>query len=143
MFDDMITVRNTQDYDYEASTPVKLFPSNPNYEIIFTKYIFYALGYEMTGTALSFLNVDVGNSGINVFENMGLKKPDRPERLSALDVNQKAAMRYRNLLKDYLCANKADYPLLRGDLCVSQCGCSDVTIAPKKEFNFSFGEPSY
>ena len=143
MFDDMIAVRNTSDYNYEASTPVLLFPNNPNYETIFQKFIFYALGFEMTATAISFLNVEVGNPGVNAFETMGIKKPERTERLSALDSNKSAAMRYRNLLKDYLCANQSDYPLLPTDLCISGCGCSGTNVAPKREYNFSFSPPSY
>ena len=144
MFEDMILVRNTQNYDYDEDPPVKLFPANPTYEKIFVEFIFYALGYEMLATMLTFRNVEVSNTGVDFYEISGIKAAPRDERLSAVKSSKDAASKYRDLLKEYLCKNVDDHPLLDKSICESGCGCNGSdTLVPKKESSFYFAPPSY
>lgn len=144
MFDDMIAVRNTSEYDYDEDPPVLLFPNHPKYEYLFENFIFYALGFEMLVKALTFRNVEVDNMGVNFYEASGFKKVPTNERHLALNAAKAEASQYRDELQAYLCANMDDYPLMDKSRCTASCGCSgEEPYTPIIETNFMFSPPSY
>lgn len=126
MYEDMVSVRNPLPCNYNAALGaiVLKFPSNPNYETLWTEYLFQLCGYVVILEALPMIALSIGTNGVfaintDYADNMGVKGAtfleDRlKQKIQTLQV----------IMRDWLCRNAADYEKFDYDCnCVKACGC--------------------
>jgi len=133
LYNDMVLVQNTavSNYNPDAGALVDKFPADPNYETLWTMYLLRFNSYIVWYEALPFITMNVTSKGIyqndSEFATNG--------GLSAMKFMQDTMMQrmenLKDIIKDYLCQNKASYPLFNSShcpcgscgSCESECGC--------------------
>lgn len=124
MYKDMITKRNTLSADYtDANALVLLFPNDANYESLFSgfgalnQYLYAALEVAIR----EYQTVQITNAGtVQVNGNDFEPVTQKDNSIVNTNIAMKKRAALREVVKEFLCENKADYPLLRADLC-EQC----------------------
>jgi hypothetical protein len=126
LYEDMIASQNTSisNYNPDVGVIVQKFPLFPIYETIWTKYLLRFIANAVYYEALPFIVVQVSSKGafINnseIAQNGGIQgaKFMQDTILQRIDSQ-------KELILEYLCKNKSDFPLFEAD---KKCndGCND------------------
>jgi hypothetical protein len=135
LYNDMVANQNTavSNYNPDAGPLVDKFPNDPNYETLWTLYLLRFNSYIVWYEALPFIVMNVTSKGI--FQNDS--EFAQNGGMSALKFMQDTMMQRMENLKDiiqeYLCQNKAAYPLFNSKhcpcnscgSCEDECGCGN------------------
>lgn len=140
MYKDMITKRNTALADYtDTNNLVLMFPNDANYEDLYSgfgglnQYLYAALEVAQR----EYQTVQITNAGtINLNGNNFEPVTQKDNAVINTTVAIKKREVLRQTVKEFLCENKADYPLLRKDLCGDCAPCTNnntnnISIHPK------------
>lgn len=132
LYEDMILQQNVNvsNYNPDVGAIVQKFPTNANYEALWTLYLLRFLGYVIYYEALPYLTFQVSSKGIfqndsEFATNGGLNavKFMQDNTLQKID-------NIKPLIDKYLCDNKSDFPLFDSKHCechtcesFDNCGC--------------------
>lgn len=126
LYNDMIAQKNPTPSNYNPNVGpiVQAFPSDPNYETLWTEYLLSLTSYAVFYIALPFISVQTGTNGLYLNdsqfgENAGLKGS---KYLQDATLNNQIEP-ISDAMLDFLCNNAADYPLFKSDLKCKDCGC--------------------
>jgi hypothetical protein len=146
MYDDMISKRNSSPSNYNADLGaiVQKFPSDANYETLWTQHLAQLTAWAVILQALPFIGLTIGTNGIfaNQIEwgdNVGVKGIQFLE-----DRIKQNVQSLQGLMQDYLCRNYENYTLFDADklcisctVCTDDCGCESKS-AVKRDFDGGF-----
>lgn len=137
MLKDMIDKMNPlpSNYNPNAGALEMKFPAYPNYETLFKDYILPYVGTAFTFYYLPHAKVEIGAAGAQTYEAKD-SIPATAEDMKALGQSLNiAANKLKDRLINFLCENKANYPLFDDKKC--PCGCIDGENQKSKPPMFS------
>ena len=129
MYADMIAKQNLLPSNYNpdlnGGVLVDKFPSDANYETLWTEYLQQLASYAVVLTALPLIGMQVATSGIYFNqiewgENAGVKGITFLE-----DRIKQNVQAMQGLMQNYLCANADAYPLYPASKHCKECSCAD------------------
>jgi len=128
LYDDMVANQNpnVSNYNPNAGALVQKFPSNPNYETLWTKFLLRYEGLVVYQYALPFIGMQTTPQGVllnntEYADNAGL------EGVKFLQTTiQKHIDDLEPLINTFLCDNKGDYPEFDSEKMCDEC-CNDCT----------------
>lgn len=125
MYEDMVSVRNPLPCNYNPALGaiVQKFPSNPNYETLWTEYLLELCSMVVILEALPMIGLSIATNGVfaahtDYADNQGVKGitflEDRiKQKVQTLQV----------IMRDFLCRNSDDYDKFDYDCNCNSCGC--------------------
>lgn len=135
MYDDMISVRNTLMSDYSTPTAiVPMFPTNAAYEAFWQAFGISLITFAMFSQKMGYNLVQTTNSGDVELNGEGF---DVADKVNQAQRKNAAKTDLRGLIKcaeEYLCDNRADFPLLRADICGEISCCNPINTGATVEY---------
>ena len=123
MYDDMVSKQNAaiSNYNPDAGALVDKFPTDANYETLWTKYLLRFEGYFIYYEVLPYVTIQVGSNGA-YFNNVEYGQNIGVQGLKFMqDTTMQKIENLREKIKDFLCDNKADYTLFDD----KECPCTE------------------
>jgi hypothetical protein len=130
MYEDMIAVRNSLDSDYrKPSAIVPMFPNNANYEAFWVAFGLSLVTFAMFSQKMAYNLAQSTNLGDVEFNGQGFETADKTNQSGRKNAAKTDTLSLLRIAEDYLCKNKANFPLLRADICgeISCCGLGETT----------------
>jgi len=142
LYDDMIAEQNPNisNYNPNAGALVQKFPTNANYETLWTRLLLRYEGLVVYQYSLPFIGMHTTPQGIllnntEYAENAGL------EGVKFLQTTiQKHIDDLEPLINAFLCNNKADYPLFDSDKMCDEC-CNDSYNYCSCGYSLNYNKP--
>jgi hypothetical protein len=139
MLDDMKSkMSGASNNNPNAGAIVVKFPNDPNYETLFEDYILPYMGNAFSVYYLPFSKVTIGANGAQTLT-MANANPAETSDLIRLESTLKDnALVLRKRILDFLCENKANYPLYDSRDCDCKCEKDKIKNNPPTPF-FAIG----
>ncbi|OED34716.1 hypothetical protein AB832_07005 [Flavobacteriaceae bacterium (ex Bugula neritina AB1)] len=127
-YDDLLNKRTANQINYNSSidTVEIAFPTNADYEELFTQYLFSYIARSVVYEAYPFIAVQIGSNGLflnntDYGQNSGVKTMNmyRDSILQTLNGS-------KPLIIDFLCDNKDKYPLWDDSKYCGDCGKEEI-----------------
>jgi hypothetical protein len=139
-YDDLLAQRNVDDtnYNIDCGPIVLMYPSNAEYETLWTQHLYPYLALAAYHTALPAISMQTGSNGL-FYNNTEFSQNAGADGLKLMqDTMMQNLDDAKACMVNFLCQNQANYPLFCHDDYCTDCGDGDEGLVKGRDLGLIF-----